>query len=96
MATNDEELKKFAKKKLKAKKDFRNMGLVLVFVFVLTTAIWFLTTPTGYFWPIWPAFGIGIALLITGYEAYGKGFERPITDDDINAEVERLKKNNGR
>lgn len=96
MATNDEELKKFAKKKLKAKKDFRNMGLVLVFVFVLTTAIWFLTTPAGYFWPIWPAFGIGIALLFTGYEAYGKGFERPITDDDINAEVERLKKNNGR
>jgi purine-cytosine permease-like protein len=95
VATNDEELKKFAKKKLKAKQDFRNLATVWVFVTALLTAIWFFTTPGAYFWPIWPAFGIGIGLLFAGYEAYGKGFDRPITDDDIDAEVKRLKKNDG-
>jgi hypothetical protein len=89
---SDDELKKFAKKKLKAKQDFRNLVAVWVFVFILTTAIWFFTTPTGYFWPVWPAFGIGVAILFSGYEAYGKGFDRPITEEDIDAEVQRLKK----
>ena len=92
MAASEDELKKFAKKKLKAKQDFRNLVAVWVFVFVVTTAIWFFTTPTGYFWPVWPAFGIGVAILFAGYEAYGKGFDRPITEEDIDAEVQRLKK----
>jgi len=92
VAASDEELKKFAKKKLKAKQDVRNLVAVWVFVLILTTAIWFFTTPTGYFWPVWPAFGIGVAILFAGYEAYGKGFDRPITEEDIDAEVQRLKK----
>jgi len=92
VAASDDELKKFATKKLKAKQDFRNLVAVWVFVFILTTAIWFFTTPSGYFWPVWPAFGIGVAILFAGYEAYGKGFDRPITEEDIDAEVQRLKK----
>ena len=92
MVASEDELKKFAKKKLKSKQDFRNLVAVWVFVFVVTTAIWFFTTPTGYFWPVWPAFGIGVAILFAGYEAYGKGFDRPITEEDIDAEVQRLKK----
>lgn len=96
MAANDEGFRDFAKKKLKAKQDFRNLAAVWTFVFILTTAIWFFTTPYGYFWPVWPAFGIGIGLLVSGYQAYGKGFDRPITDDDIDAEVARLKKNSGK
>lgn len=96
MAISDDELKKIAKKKLKAKQDFRNLAAVWVFVFVLTTAIWFFTTPAGYFWPIWPAFGIGIGLMVAGYQAYGKGFDQAITEEDIEAEAARLRKNDGR
>jgi uncharacterized membrane protein len=96
VAISDDGFRKFAKRKLKAKQDFRNILVVWTFVFILTTAIWFFTTPAGYFWPVWPAFGVGIAVLVIGYQAYGKGFDRPITDDDIDAEVERLKKNGGR
>ena len=96
MATNDEELRKYAKKKLKSKQDLRSLSAVWVFVFVLTSAIWFFLTPNEHFWPVWPAFGIGIAILVTAYEAYGKGFDRPITEDDIDAEIDRLKKNGNR
>lgn len=28
----------------------------------LLVVIWALTTPTGYFWPVWPALGTGIGL----------------------------------
>ena len=91
MATSDDELRKFAKKKLKAKQDFRSLVFVWIFVFALTTAIYFLVMPGTYFWPVWPAFGIGIAVLVTGYEAYGKGLQRPITDEDIDNEIKRLK-----
>jgi hypothetical protein len=31
-------------------------------VMVLLVAIWFFTTPGGYFWPIWPLLGWGIAV----------------------------------
>ena len=27
-------------------------------------AIWFLTSPFGYFWPVWPALGWGLAIAI--------------------------------
>lgn len=29
----------------------------------LLVAIWALTTPGGYFWPVWPALGTGTCLL---------------------------------
>jgi len=42
VATNDDELRKFAKKKLKAKQDFRSLVFIWIFIFALTTAIYFL------------------------------------------------------
>jgi len=36
---------------------------VLSAFFVL---IWLLTTPTGYFWPVWPILGIGVSVGIHG------------------------------
>lgn len=35
-----------------------------VFVVTLLIIIWAATTPFGYFWPIWPALGWGIPLLL--------------------------------
>lgn len=32
-------------------------------LFALLVAIWALTTPGGYFWPVWPALGTGTCLL---------------------------------
>jgi hypothetical protein len=41
----------------------RGVWGVLSAFFVL---IWLLTTPTGYFWPIWPILGIGVSVGIHG------------------------------
>jgi len=41
----------------------RGVWGVLAVFFVL---IWLFTTPTGYFWPIWPILGIGVSVGIHG------------------------------
>lgn len=58
----------------------------------LVSGIWFVTTPEGYFWPIWVIFGMGVGALFAGLDAYGKLSDKPITDADVDAEVERLRR----
>jgi hypothetical protein len=38
--------------------------VVYLSVIGFLVAIWFLTSPFGYFWPIWPALGWGLAIAI--------------------------------
>jgi hypothetical protein len=38
-------------------------------------------------------FGMGIAAIVSGLEAYGKLSPKPITQAEIDSEVERLKTN---
>jgi hypothetical protein len=48
-------------------------------VMVMLVAIWLLTTPGGYFWPIWPMLGWGIGLASHGLavrEAARRGSRR--------------------
>jgi hypothetical protein len=42
--------------------DFRAHTLSYLIVMALLVTIWLLTTPGGYFWPIWPMLGWGIGL----------------------------------
>lgn len=88
---NDEELRAIAKKRLKKQADFKRYLWTWLGVSILTSAIWAITSPTEYFWPIWVVFGMGIGALFGGIDAYGKS-PNIITDEDIDAEVERLKK----
>jgi uncharacterized membrane protein len=90
-AADDSNLRKFAEKSLKKKKDFREYLVVYAAVSVITSGVWFITTPTGYFWPVWVFFGMGIGAVFAGLAAYGKLSNKPITQAEIDAEVERLK-----
>ena len=85
----DQELRNLAKKSLKKKQDYKQYLGVWAGVSVLTTVIW-LFTGTGYFWPGWVIFGMGIGAFFAGLDAYGKSFNKQITDADIDAEVRRL------
>lgn len=85
-----EEIRQYALKQIKKKQDFRQYLWVYAFVSVLVTAIWFFTTPTGPFWPFWVMFGMGIGALAFGLDAYGVLGRKPISEADIDAEVERL------
>ena len=91
MNTNnsDSELRNFAKKSLKKKRDFKQYLGVYAGVSVLTTGIW-AVSGAGYFWPMWVIFGMGIGAFFAGIDAYGKSFNSPITEADIDAEVKRL------
>ena len=90
----DDDIRRAARKSLKAKAEFKNFIGVAVIVSLIVTGVWFLTTGgTGYFWPIWPMLGLGIALAFSGLNAYGPSSR--ITEAAIDAEVERLKQKPG-
>lgn len=86
---DEDELRKAARRRLKAKADFWGFIGVWAAVSLLLTAIWFTTTPTGYFWPIWPILGMGIAAMFIGLDAYGPG-RRYYTDEDVDAEIAKM------
>ena len=88
-ATGDE-LRVLAHKQLKKKQEFKSFMRIYVGVAILLTAIWFLTTPGAYYWPIWAIFGMGIAAFFIGIDAYGPFKKRVISEADVDAEVERI------
>jgi hypothetical protein len=57
-------------------KSFQAHATSYLLVMALLVAIWLLTTPGGYFWPIWPALGWGIGLASHGLAAGGLGRPR--------------------
>ncbi|MDQ4137790.1 MAG: 2TM domain-containing protein [Actinomycetota bacterium] len=85
----EEDLRTIARKRLKARKDFFNYLMIWGAVSLLLVAIWLFSSPTGYFWPIWPILGMGIAALFIAIDAFG--MRRPITERDVDSEVERLR-----
>ena len=86
-----QDVRAYALKQIKKKQDFRQYLWVFAFVSILVTAIWFFTTPAGPFWPFWVYFGMGIGAVAAGLDAYGVLGRKPISEADIDAEVERLK-----
>jgi len=78
-----------ALRRLKAQRAFRNLLLTATGILVAMIAIWTISGG-GYFWPIWVVFGLGIALVTTGWQAYGTR-TGPITEDEIENEMEKLK-----
>ena len=92
-SASTDDLRKLAKKRLKAQADFKQFLGIWLGVSVLLVAIWaftsFNTGHTLYFWPVWPIAGMGVAAFFMGLEAYGPG-QRGITESDIDAEVERM------
>jgi len=85
----DEDLRARAEKSLKKKRDFWQYIGVYIGANALVTGIWFITTPGGYFWPVWVLLGMGIAIPIIGFDAYGPVRSTP-SEDKIQAEMKRL------
>jgi len=85
-------LREFAQKQLKKKQDFKTYMWVYAAVVALTSGVWFITTPTAPYWPVLVIFGMGIAAIFVGLDAYGRLGPKPITEEQIDAEVERLRR----
>jgi hypothetical protein len=51
--------------------DFRRHAITYALVMTVLVAIWLLTSPGGYFWPIWPMLGWGIGVAAHGLSRRG-------------------------
>jgi cyanate permease len=88
----DPALLELAKKSLKKKRDAKEFLIVTLAVNAILVGIWWFTTPTGYFWPMWVMFGMGIGVMFAYLDAYTVIGAKPITDEDIRAEAEKMRK----
>ena len=81
----DKTKREAAIKRLEAKQGFNIHLILYVAVNLLLVFIW-AVSGFGYFWPIWPILGWGIAVALHGWMIY---FQRPITEEDIRKEMDR-------
>jgi uncharacterized membrane protein len=90
-----EDLRKIARKNLKARNDFKVMLAIFAVVVLILIAVWFFSTGgTGYFWPLWPILGLTIAAVFAGLDAFGIT-RRHISEADVDAEIERMNRRGG-
>ncbi len=83
--TDQDERRAAAIRRLKAKRGFAIHAALFVAVNILLVAVW-ASTGGGYFWPIWPFLGWGIAVAFHGWSVY---FRAPISEEDIRREMEK-------
>lgn len=83
--TSIDDQRRAAIQRLGAKRDFRIHLAVFVLVNTMLVIIW-AVTGGGFFWPIWPIGGWAIGLAAHAFNTF---YQRPITEDDIEAEMRR-------
>jgi hypothetical protein len=71
--------------RLKKRRDFHGHLLVYVLVNAFLVAIWAVTTPNVFFWPVFPIAGWGIGLIMNAWDVY---WRHEITEADIRREME--------
>lgn len=81
-----ERARELAIQRLKLKQDFKGMAAGGAFAVLVCVVIW-LMGDGGYFWPVWVIFGIGIAVVVQAWKAYGP--RNRITEADVQREIER-------
>ena len=84
---SEQELRKLAVSRLRKKRDFRTHVVIYVIVNAMLVGIW-AATGAGFFWPIFPILGWGIGVGANAWDVYGR---KPITEDEVQRETERLR-----
>jgi hypothetical protein len=85
--SHDLELRERALKRLKKRRDFHGHVLIYVLVNTFLVVIWAVTSPDGFFWPIFPIAGWAIGLVANAWDVY---FAGEITEDQIDREMQHL------
>jgi 2TM domain len=83
----DQVLREKAIKQLKKRRDFRGHLLVYVLVNAFLVAVWALTNPDGFFWPVFLIAGWGIGVVMNAWDVY-RGDE--FSEAQIHREMERF------
>jgi hypothetical protein len=87
-APSESDLRHEAIRSLKKKQDFRSHVVAYLLVNTLLVGIW-AATGAGFFWPVFPIIGWGIAVAFNAWDVYGR---KPISEDRIREEQERLRR----
>lgn len=81
------ELRQLAIQQLRKKRDLQAHLIAYVLVNLFLNGIWLLTSPGGFYWPMFPLLGWGIGLVFHIWDVYA-----PATppEDRIRREMQRL------
>lgn len=82
----DDPLRAAAVRRLEERREFWTHLTAYVLVNAVLVAIWFVATPDTLFWPVFPIIGWGIGIVFHGLAV----FQRPVTEDQIRREMDRL------
>jgi 2TM domain len=86
--TTDTTLRDRAVKRLKKRRDFYGHLLVYALVNGVLVAIWAITSRHGFFWPVFPMLGWGVAVVLNAWDVYrGDAF----SEGQIEREIEHLR-----
>lgn len=85
----EDEIREQAIERLKKKRDFRTHVAIYCIVNACLVGIWAITSGAdGFFWPIFPILGWGIGVGANAWDVYGR---KPISEDEIRREADRLR-----
>ena len=79
-----------ALRRVKKRRDLHTHAFAYVIINALLWGIWAIigvTSHSWFPWPLWVTLGWGIGLAFNAWDVY---FRRPITEDDIRHEMQRL------
>jgi hypothetical protein len=76
-------------KRLKKRRDFYGHLLVYVLVNGVLVMIWAMTSRHGFFWPIFPILGWGIAVVLNAWDVYRND---AFSEEQIRREIEHLQR----
>ena len=85
MPPDEDEVRTQARKRLEKRRDFSAHVVAYVVINLMLVGIWALGG-RGYFWPAWVMLGWGVGLALNAWDVF---FRRPITEADIDREMER-------
>lgn len=92
MSVTSDELRKIARGRIEARRGFVPHLLAYVLVNAALIAIWFTVGHVGFFWPLIPLVLWGVGL---GMHAWAAFFSKPVTETDVERELERLQRESG-
>ncbi|HEU4513422.1 MAG TPA: 2TM domain-containing protein [Nocardioidaceae bacterium] len=87
VTARETELRERALKRLKKRRDFYAHVMVYLLVNAFIVIIWWMTSPGGFFWPVFPIVGWGIGVVMNAWDVY---FGQNISEEDIQREIEQM------
>ena len=87
VSARETELRERAIKRLKKRHDFHAHVLIYLLVNTFLVVIWWMTSPEGFFWPVFPIIGWGIGVAMNAWDVY---VSDDISEEDINREIRHM------